>query len=91
MTKRKSQELFGIKVFTWTEWDEGGDYGDIIYYNVEFPFESMKQFNGRSISMYTDGRLEIVSEDGTEVIGKVLQLIFLSSLNWLKTTKNKVF
>jgi hypothetical protein len=67
MTERKPQRLFGINVFTWQSWDEGGDYGDIILYNVEFPFESMKKFNGRTLGFFNDGKLEIYSEDGTKI------------------------
>ncbi len=61
--ERFEQKLFGITIFTWDEWDEI-EIGELQFYNVWFPFDSMKKYNGMNASLDMDGRLSIVEKDG---------------------------
>ncbi len=61
--ERAEQKLFGITIFTWDGWDEI-DTGNMQFYNVEFPFDSMKKYNGMDASLDMDGRLSITEKDG---------------------------
>ena len=63
--KRFQQKLFNIPIFTWEDWD-GYDTDSLIFYNVEFPFESMKQYNGCDCSLELNGKLTI-SKLGEEI------------------------
>lgn len=57
------QKMFGVVIFTWDEWDEI-DTGCFQYYAVNFPFESMKKYNGMDASLDMEGELSITEKDG---------------------------
>lgn len=57
------QEMFGVVIFTWDEWDEI-DTGCLQFYTVNFPFDSMKKYNGMDASLDMDGELRITEKDG---------------------------
>lgn len=61
--ERTRQELFGILIFTWDSCDII-DAGEIRFYNIEFPYESMKQYNGMDASLNMDGELSIATREG---------------------------
>ena len=55
----KFQEtLFDIPIFSWEEWDMIDD-DTFQFYNVDFSYKSMKQYNGYDCSLDTNGKLEI--------------------------------
>lgn len=57
-TKRTQETLFDIPIFTWEDWDIV--FTDTFqFYNVEFPFDSMKQYNGCDVSKDSNGYLTI--------------------------------
>lgn len=58
MLVREEQKLFGITIFTWERWNEI-DIGWFQFYNVQFPFESMKKYNGMDADINMDGKLSI--------------------------------
>lgn len=63
--ERYEETLFDIPIFTWEYWD-GYDTDSLIFYNVEFLFDSMKQYNGCDCSLDLNGRLTI-SKLGEEI------------------------
>ena len=56
--ERYEETLFDIPIFTWEYWD-GYDIDSLMFYNVEFLFDSMKQYNGYDCSLDVNGKLEI--------------------------------
>lgn len=56
------QYFLGIELFTWDEWDEI-DTTMLYFYNVQFSFESMKQYNNKVILFQLEGSLEIYDDD----------------------------
>ena len=55
----KFQEtLFDIPIFSWEQWDMIDD-DTFQFYNVDFPYKSMKQYNGYDCSLDVNGKLEI--------------------------------
>lgn len=55
----KFQEtLFNIPIFSWKEWDMI-DTDTLQFYNVDFLYRSMKQYNGCDCSMDFNGKLTI--------------------------------
>lgn len=57
------QKMFGVVIFTWDEWDEI-ETGFLQFYDVNFPFDSMKKYNGMDASLDMDGELRITEKDG---------------------------
>ena len=53
-----SYEILGIKIFDHYGWDINNT-GTIRFYSVKFPFESMKNFDGSTVSVFNDGTIEI--------------------------------
>ena len=66
MSNRVEEKLFDITLFTWKDWDEL-ETGFLQFYNIEFPFESMKKYNGMDASLDMNGEITITNEDGNEV------------------------
>lgn len=56
------QVFFDIPIFTWEGWDQL-DFGVLQFYNVEFQYESMKQYNGCDCSLDLNGRLIITQQE----------------------------
>lgn len=65
-TERQEQKFCNITIFTWEEWDDGG-VGVVQYYNVEFPFESMKKYNGMTVVFSLEGQLTLFDENDNEI------------------------
>lgn len=53
---RYEEKLFDIPIFTWEEWDIVFD-DTYKFYNIEFQFNSMKQYNGCDCSLDRNGEL----------------------------------
>ena len=53
-----TETLFDIPIFSWEEWDMI-DTDTLQFYNIDFQFESMKQYNGYDCSLDVKGKLEI--------------------------------
>lgn len=64
--ERNTEKLFDIPLFYWKEWDEI-ETGFLQFYNVEFPFESMKKYNGMDASLDMNGEIAITNIEGKEV------------------------
>lgn len=58
--KRIEQKFLGKTLFTWTGWDIV-ETGILQFYDIEFPFESMKKFNGNDATLDIEGKVEIYS------------------------------
>lgn len=98
MADPRYETLFDIPIFTWEEWDEC-DIDEFIFYNVEFPFYSMSQYNGCDCMLNRNGKLqiEIASKDregvfiDTEIVweGFVCEIPeFMEQLNKKYNTKD---
>lgn len=61
--ERARQELFGLLIFTWDNFDII-DADLIQFYNIEFPYDSMKKYNGMDASLDMDGKLSITTREG---------------------------
>lgn len=61
--ERTRQELFGLLIFTWDSCDII-DTDLIQFYNIEFPYDSMKKYNGMDASLDMDGKLSITTREG---------------------------
>ena len=59
---RNEQKIFGITIFTWEGWDEI-ETGFLQFYNVQFPYESMKKCNGSDVSLDMNGEITICSDN----------------------------
>lgn len=59
---RIEQKFFDIIVFSWESWDEI-ETGFLQFYNVKFPYESMKKYNGSDVSLDMNGEMSITSTD----------------------------
>lgn len=64
--ERNTEKLFDIPLFYWEGWDEI-ETGFLQFYNVEFPFESMKKYNGMDAALDMNGELSITDSKGKEV------------------------
>ena len=64
--ERNVEKLFDITLFYWKEWDEI-ETGFLQFYHVEFPFESMKKYNGMDASLDMNGEIAITNTEGEEV------------------------
>ena len=64
--ERNTEKLFDIPLFYWEKWNEI-DTGFLQFYNVEFPFESMKKYNGMDASLDMNGEIAITDSKGEEV------------------------
>ena len=56
--KRFEETLFDIPIFSWEQWDMIDD-DTFQFYNVDFPYKSMKQYNGYDCSLDVNGKFEI--------------------------------
>ena len=65
--ERYEQNFCGVTIFTWEEWDDVGT-GVLQYYNVQFPFESMKKYNGTTAVFSLEGQLTLFDENDNEII-----------------------
>lgn len=63
---RNVEKLFDIELFSWKDWDAVFE-DDYQFYNVDFFFRSLKEYNGKTVTLNRNGYLEIYDddEDGT--------------------------
>ena len=59
---RSQQKFLGQLLFTYDGWDDL-EIGYLQFYNVEFPFESMKKYNGDTVTLQVDGTMKIYKDD----------------------------
>lgn len=59
---RNEQKIFGITIFTWEDFDKI-EIGFLQFYNVQFPYESMKKYNGSDVSLDMNGEITIYSDN----------------------------
>lgn len=57
-TNRTHETLFDIPIFSWKEWDMI-DTDTLQFYNVNFLYKSMKQYDGCDCSLDFNGKLTI--------------------------------
>ena len=63
MTEVRNKQTFcGEVIFNWSEWEDI-DTGALQFYNVNFPFESMKKYNGTDVFYTLEGQLKIYNEN----------------------------
>lgn len=65
--ERHEQKFCNVTIFTWEEWDDV-EVGVLQYYNVEFPFESMKKYNGMTVVFSLEGQLTLFDKNDNEII-----------------------
>lgn len=61
--ERLEQRFLGKTLFTFDGWNEL-DVAFLQFYNVQFPFESMKEYNGMEVTLQLDGTMEIYNKEG---------------------------
>lgn len=61
--EREEQEFLGIVLFTYEDC-MGIDSETMQYYDVDFPFQSMKKYNGRHANLYFEGWMEVINDKG---------------------------
>lgn len=62
MNNRHDFTFLGVKIFSWSGWNQGGDEGEIFFYDPIFFAESMEYFNEkveRTVFFSTDGSIEL--------------------------------
>lgn len=62
MTNRTIETMLGEDLFTYEEWKRLSR-GEAEYYKVEFPFESMKKYNGGRVIKYDNGALRVYGKE----------------------------
>lgn len=67
ITERHEQKFCNVTIFTWEEWDDA-EVGVLQYYNVEFPFESMKKYNGMTVVFSLEGQLTLFDKNDNEIL-----------------------
>lgn len=66
MKNRYEETLFNIPIFTWEEWDIVFD-DTYQFYNIEFQFNSMKQYNGCICTLDRNGKL-CIYKNNTDIV-----------------------
>lgn len=61
--ERNEQKFLGKTLFTYDGWDDL-DVGMLQFYDVNFPFESMKKYNGCVVSLQLEGTMEVYHDNG---------------------------
>ena len=61
MENKNIQKFCGIDIFSWKEWDEV-EAGSMMFYDIEFCVDSMKQYNGNYLYFGNDGKIEVYSD-----------------------------
>lgn len=85
---RKEQKFCGILLFTWEQWDEV-DTDMVQFYNVEFPMESMKKYNGCDVSLTFSGELEVY--DSSDCLAESLWSGYVTDIvEIMEELKNKL-
>lgn len=62
MDERHGFTFLGVTIFSWSGWDQGGDEGEILFYDPIFPASSMEYFNEkeqRTVFFSDDGSIEL--------------------------------
>ena len=67
IAERYEQKFCNVTIFTWEEWDDV-ETGVLQYYNVEFPFESMKKYNGMTVVISLEGQLILFDKNDDEIV-----------------------
>lgn len=60
--ERNVGKLFDIELFSWKDWDAVFE-DDYQFYNVDFFFRSMKEYDGKTVMLNRNGYLEIYDDD----------------------------
>ena len=61
-----TEKLLNVELFDWDSWDDCSE--DIFqYYEVKWKFESLRKYDGRTISLNRNGDVEIYDENDCNV------------------------
>lgn len=74
--KRFQETLFDIPIFAWESWDMI-DTDTFQFYNVDFPYKSMKQYNGCDCNLDFNGKLTI-----TKIGEKINEYTYETEIVW---------
>jgi len=66
MEEEKFESILGIKLFEWESWDELVDDW-FQFYNVKFYLNSLKQYDGKTVAMNREGKIEIYKDEVIEI------------------------
>lgn len=58
---RSQQKFLGQLLFTYDGWDDL-EIGYLQFYDVEFPFTSMKRYDANTVTLQIDGTMEIYND-----------------------------
>ena len=58
-----TEKLLNVELFDWNDWD---DYSEdtFQYYGVKWKFESLRKYDGKTISLNRNGDVEIYDDEG---------------------------
>ena len=58
-----TEKLLNVELFDWDDWDDSSE-DTFQYYGVKWKFESLKKYDGRTISLNRNGDVEIYDDEG---------------------------
>ena len=58
-----TEKLLNVELFDWDSWDYCSE-DTFQYYGVKWKFESLKKYDGRTISLNRNGDVEIYDDEG---------------------------
>ena len=61
-----TEKLLNVELFDWNDWDDCSE-DTFQYYEVKWKFESLKKYDGRTISLNRNGDVEIYDENDCNV------------------------
>ena len=61
-----TEKLLNVELFDWNDWDDCSE-DTFQYYEVKWKFESLKKYDGRTITLNRNGDVEIYDENDCDV------------------------
>ena len=61
-----TEKLLNVELFNWNDWDDCSE-DTFQYYEVKWKFESLRKYDGRTITLNRNGDVEIYDENDCNV------------------------
>ena len=61
-----TEKLLNVELFDWNDWDDCSE-DTFQYYEVKWKFESLRKYDGRTITLNRNGDVEIYDENDCNV------------------------
>ena len=58
-----TEKLLNVELFDWDDWDDFSE-DTFQYYGVKWKFESLRKYDGKTISLNRNGDVEIYDDEG---------------------------